>query len=66
MKEVTNSPKPTRKLTEEECLEIGGHCWEISNLVFAVFPPCFERVCKHCGKRQVGHRGPSYVWQDSS
>lgn len=39
-------------LTKEECLKIGGHCYEIENNIIATIPPISHRVCKHCGHRQ--------------
>ena len=44
-------------MTEEECLGIGGHCWEYSVtpapelLVDCERKRC--RTCKHCGKFEV-------------
>jgi len=40
------------KLTKEECLKIGGHCYEIDDQVICTNPPIYHRVCKHCGHRQ--------------
>ena len=64
------------RLTEEECLEIGGHCWnfhranEVVNRfgdqqgsMNSVYYPLGEpcyRTCKHCGKRQVHKES----WED--
>lgn len=53
-----------RRLTESECLEIGGHCWEMSQLVFAVLPPAYRRICKHCGKVQEGSPREQFDWSD--
>ena len=41
-------------MSEEECLKIGGHCWEEDNIVVATNPPRYHRRCKHCGKVQEG------------
>ena len=63
---------PRKKLTEQECLAIGGHCWnyhsandvvnefgERQGTRNAVYYPNGEpryRTCKHCGKRE-GYSG---------
>ena len=57
-----------KKLTEQECLDIGGHCWNYytandavdefgnrSGISYAIYFPDGEpkyRACKHCGKKQ--------------
>lgn len=49
-------------LTEEECLKIGGHCFEMSNVVLATNPPMYQRQCKHCGRVEVGRQQNPIVW----
>ena len=61
MKEQNRKVK--MKLTEEECLEIGGHCYEFEPYVLASDPPISVRTCKHCGKRQHGREQPSIRWE---
>ena len=51
-----------KRLTEEECIKIGGHCYEIQNYVLTSNPPVSVRVCKHCGKTQHGRPQPSMDW----
>jgi len=51
-------------LSEEECLKIGGHCWEIDLSIIPTNPPTFIRICKHCGKRQIGRRQEPIIWSD--
>jgi hypothetical protein len=34
-------------LTENECVEAGGHCYEMSPEVLCSIPPQYVRVCKH-------------------
>jgi len=57
-----------KKLSEKECLEVGGHCWNHysandvldkfgnqTGLCKSVYYPDGEpqyRTCKHCGKRE--------------
>lgn len=57
-----------KKLTEAECLEIGGHCWDeynandcvdefglLTGIKHLLYYPNGEprfRTCKHCGKTQ--------------
>jgi hypothetical protein len=57
-----------KKLTEQECKEIGGHCWnyhsanecvdergELTGVRIAMYFPDGEpryRTCKHCGKTE--------------
>ncbi len=56
------------KLTEDECLAIGGHCYEQDDwaVTLTCMPPvtCCYRTCKHCGHRQLGRTQPSVAWQD--
>lgn len=52
-------------LTEEECLRIGGHCYEQSNIVIDTFPETYHRICKHCGHTQHGWHQPNIKWEDS-
>jgi hypothetical protein len=54
--------KSHKKLTEQECIEIGGHCYEIQNTVLTSNPPTYIRVCKHCGKTQHGHPQDDINW----
>ena len=65
---VIHEKAPRKKLSEEECISIGGHCWneysanegvdEFGNktgFYYTVYFPDGEplyRTCKHCGKRQ--------------
>ena len=56
------SPEP--KLSEETCVELGGHCWVEADYVLTSNPPQFDRSCKHCGKRQRGVRQPDVRWDD--
>ncbi len=51
-----------KKLTEEECLKIGGHCWELEPYTLTTDPPISVRKCKHCGKIQHGQEQPSIRW----
>jgi len=53
----------TRRLTEEECLKIGGHCYEFAPYVLPTDPPISVRICKHCGKKQHGREQPSIRWE---
>lgn len=53
-----------RKLTEEECIAISGHCYEVSNQVVMTLPPIYHRICKHCGKRQESRVHDSFEWRD--
>ena len=48
-------------LTEEECLDVGGHCFERLNTVLTSNPPKYPEVCKHCGKRRVAV--PREAWE---
>ncbi len=46
-------------LTEEECVEKGGHKYD-EGVVFAASP---YRVCRYCGHPQKGYAPPT-VWED--
>ena len=52
-----------KKLTEEKCLAIGGHCYELQPYELASDPPVSVRVYKHCGKTQHGREQPSMRWE---
>ncbi len=51
-------------ISKEECLKIGGHCYEIDNGVVCTNPPIYHRVCKHCGWVQEGREQPNMKWED--
>jgi len=53
-------------LSEEECLKIGGHCYEMADYSYDTNPPIYVRICKHCGHKQEGMRLPDYDWSDVS
>jgi len=62
--------KVQEKITEERCLEIGGHCWETRhehslklNYPYTAKDTTY-RKCKHCAKCQKGKRQPEIVWED--
>lgn len=49
------------KLTETECVAVGGHCWDEEEYIEKhkepigwsyYFEPRYIRTCKHCGKRE--------------
>jgi len=46
------------EMTAADCELVGGHCWEVENIVVATNPPRFHRRCIHCHKVQEG------VWQE--
>lgn len=51
-------------LTESECEDIGGHCYDRTPDVKLSDPPVYTRVCRHCGKAQRGRRRESVEWCD--
>jgi hypothetical protein len=51
------------KLTEEECLDIDGHCYGEETITEWTEHRHY-RTCKHCGHRQAGREQPRIVWQD--
>ncbi len=53
-----------KTLTEKECEDVGGHCYEISNEVLTSNPPQYTRICKHCGKKQRGVTQEDMRWWD--
>lgn len=55
--------KDTKQLTEEECLNIGGHCYGVADYVLQSLPPINVRTCKHCGRTQHGIEQPSIRWE---
>lgn len=51
-------------ITEEECLELGGHCYVNDNFTYPCNPPMSSRTCKHCGNSQYSIQQPSMRWVD--
>jgi len=56
--------KSKQFITETECVKIGGHCYETQNCVLTSNPLQYIRVCKHCGKTQIGRAQDDMVWSD--
>lgn len=52
-------------MTEDECVENGGHCYVVSPIVMTSNPPQYSRTCKHCDKHQRGVDQPSRSWRDA-
>lgn len=50
---MTDSDQPNH-MTEQECVEHGGHCFESTGQIRASNPPQYPEVCRHCHKRRVG------------
>lgn len=63
---TTSSTIPVQPppLSEEECLKIGGHCYEMANYVLTSNPLIYVRVCKHCGKKQHGQSQENIRWSN--
>lgn len=40
-------------LTEDECVAVGGHCFESDGITLTSNPPQYPETCKHCGKRRI-------------
>lgn len=38
----------------EDCIKMGGHCFESTDRVLLTNPPQYPEVCKHCGAQRVG------------
>lgn len=52
------------KLSEEECLSIGGHCYKRENIVLTSDPPQYPETCRHCGKRRVAIPREPWEYRD--
>lgn len=52
-------------MSEDECVKIGGHCFERTGVVYASYPPQYPEKCKHCGKVRVGTPQPSMSYRDA-
>ena len=55
---------PEYLMSKEECLKIGGHCYEVSPMVVLTYPPIYHRTCKHCGHTQQGQPQSDIGWED--
>lgn len=68
MTEASESKTIQRRIiTEQECLETGGHCWE-NGLFTGYFtsPPMeWTQECRHCTKKQRGVYQESIRWEDA-
>jgi len=53
-------------LTKEECLKIGGHCYDMDNKAVLTLPPIYHRICKHCGHKQQGILVAPVEWKDDN
>lgn len=49
-------------LTEQECVERGGHKYEETTILF--LSDLRTRVCKYCGHKQRAYTPPT-VWEDA-
>ncbi len=50
-------------LTDEKCVEVGGHCYEESDK--ADTGRAHYRVCSHCGHYQRGTEQEHIRWEDA-
>lgn len=41
-------------MTKEECVAMGGHCWQRTDMVLDSLPPQYPEYCKHCPARRIG------------
>lgn len=46
--------KPTKEVSSEDCVKIGGHCWEGTGMVYSSNPPQYPEKCKHCPASRIG------------
>lgn len=55
-------------MTEEECLKMGGHCWQLSpnSYLRGDNVTVYSRTCKHCDKTQRGYSQPTVRWEEVS
>lgn len=51
-------------MTEEECVAVGGHCFQRAGLVYGTMPPQYPEQCKHCGRRRVAIPREPYEYRD--
>ena len=57
------TPKKKYPLTESECTK-GGHCFEVQGSVLTSNPPQYIRICKHCGKKEIGIEQDGIKWRE--
>lgn len=43
----------TFKLSQEECVTNGGHCYEWAGFSYPTYPRQYPEFCKHCGKKRI-------------
>lgn len=55
-----------KKLTEEQCVALGGHCYVDTNSVWDTMPPQYPQTCKHCPATRVKIPRDPYEYRDTT
>jgi hypothetical protein len=61
---LPDSPLTGTALTEEECVRLGGHCFERLDLMLTSATPQYPEKCKHCGKQRVAIPREPFEYRD--
>ena len=61
---LPDSPMTSTPLTEQECIDCGGHCYERTGVMLASSPPQYPEKCKHCGKGRLAIPQEPFTYRD--
>ena len=59
-------------LSQDDCVRIGGHCWDNNDNAYfisdpmspLVLPGTHLRVCRHCGRKEIKHTIHEEKWEE--
>lgn len=61
---LPDSPLARTPLTEEECVRLGGHCYERTGAMLTSAIPQYPEICKHCKKGRVAIPREPFEYRD--
>jgi hypothetical protein len=61
---LPDSPFHGEAVTEEECVRMGGHCFERTGICLTSNPPQYPEKCRHCGKGRVAIPQEPWTYRD--
>jgi hypothetical protein len=60
---LPDSPFQATLVTEDECVRLGGHCFERTGVI-STNPPQYPETCKHCRKGRVAIPQEPFIYRD--
>lgn len=55
--------QPHARMSAEDCVEHGGHCWQRTGETLASNPPQTPQRCKHCPATRIGTPREAMDWR---